>query len=256
MATGAQALYQELINAGMSSQQAAGVLGNIQSESSFNVEANAMDSNGKRSYGMIQWNAGSYPDAARLVTGNRAADTAAQVQYLLHNTNNINLGLRGATAADVAGNFARYVEVCQGCQPGGASYNQRVAQANAIFQQAQTGNWGSGAGISGSNSGGTINAQNAGISNPLSPSSWFQGLADMMGAPNLKDLAERAGLILLGGIIIVVGLVMISGQNVKAVINVAGLGSSGKDGSETSGAAKAVGAAKGGPAGAALAAVA
>lgn len=255
-ATGAQALYQALINAGLSSEQAAGVLGNAQSESSFDVEANAMDSNGKRSYGFIQWNAGSYPDAGKLVTGNRANDTGAQVNYLLHNTNNIRLGLQGKTAAEVAGNFARYVEVCQGCQPGGSSYNQRVAQAQKIYQQAQSGNWGSGPGVTpGGNDPTSGNAQNTGLSNPLNPTTWLQGLADLLGVPSVKDLAVRFGLIVLGGILIIVGVAMIANQNKTAVMKVVGVSGGSGGGGETGKAAQVAAGAKAGPGGAALAAV-
>jgi Phage tail lysozyme len=218
--TTAQQIYQDLINAGMSSAQAAGVEGNMESESSLNPEANAMDSNGKRSYGLIQWNAGSYPSASKLVTGNVSADIAAQIQYLLHDTNNISKGLNGTTAAQVAGNFAQYVEVCQGCNPGGSSYNKRVAQAQQLYNEAVSGNWGSSNGtlnLSGSATtaqDASTTTQNAGLAET------FMGwLLNAFGVPDLKDLMERLGLILLGGALVAIGFVMININLAKGVSN-------------------------------------
>lgn len=137
VATGSAQVYQALTKAGLLPYQAAGVLGNIANESSFNVEANAMDTNGYRSYGLIQWNAQSYPNASQYVTGNPVKDLKTQTAAI------VNLfrqhGIGGTTAGAVAGNWASQVEVCKGCQPGGAQFNARVGNAVTIFQQIVSG---------------------------------------------------------------------------------------------------------------------
>ncbi len=170
MATSEQQIYQALAAAGLSQNQAAGVMGNIQNESGFNVESAAMDTNGAVSYGLIQWNAASYPNAPSLVTGNASKDLASQVNFLLHDTSGTGQGLQGSSAAQVAGNWANFVEVCQGCSPGGAQNVQRQQNANTILSQIQSGNWGAGgAGITGS--GGT-NPTTTGF-NPFNPFNIF-----------------------------------------------------------------------------------
>lgn len=228
-----QTIYQALINAGLSRNQAAGVEGNMISESSLDPEQHPVDSNGYRSYGLIQWNAGSYPGASSLVTGNVSRDLAAQINYLLHDTNNISKGLAGTTATQVAGNFAQYVEVCAGCAPGGASYNKRVAQAQAVYNAAVSGNWpagGSGVDTSASNvstSGSNADLNLGPLDIPLpnlggilhlpTPSSIAQGLlgglASAFGLNDIRDLMERLGLILLGGLVIGVGLFLLKSNS-------------------------------------------
>lgn len=125
-------IFEALRHAGLNTAQAIGVMANMVNESSLNVETNAMDSNGARAYGLISWNAASYPDAPGLVTGNPARDLAAQVQYLLHRTSGIGPGLSGGDATTVAGNFAQYVEVCQGCGPGGSQWAARRANVSRV----------------------------------------------------------------------------------------------------------------------------
>lgn len=165
MAVTEQQIYQALTQAGYSQVQAAGIMANMQNESSFNVETHAMDTNGQPVYGLISWNQGSYPTASSLVTGNQAVDLSNQIQFLLRDTSGTSQGLVGSTAAQVAGNWAQYVEVCQGCQPGGAQNVQRQANANTIMNEIQSGNWGNGGpGVTGSGSAsGTQNAQTTGI---------------------------------------------------------------------------------------------
>jgi hypothetical protein len=137
VSTTAAQVYQALTKAGLLPYQAAGVLGNIQNESTFRTEVAAMDTNGKMSYGLIQWNAGSYPNASQYVTGNAAKDLQTQAAAIVNLFRTHNIG--GTTAAQVAGNWAAQVEVCQGCQPGGSQWTQRVANATAIFQQVVSG---------------------------------------------------------------------------------------------------------------------
>lgn len=253
MAVTEQQIYQALTQAGFSQNQAAGIMGNIQNESGFNPEAAAMDSNGKESYGLIQWNAGSYPNASSLVTGNPAVDLSNQVQFLLKDTSGTSQGLKGSTAAQVAGNWAQFVEVCAGCQPGGAQNVQRQSNANTILSEIQSGNWGpGGSGVSGTQSG-TQGAQTTGIINGtglpfpfdipgIIGSAFGSGVTGelttgigegigsglttaftsitnaflkKLGINGWSDLFIRLGLILLGAIILIVGLARLTSGTVS-----------------------------------------
>src|SRR5271169_3887203 len=53
--------------------------------------------------------------------------------------------------------------------------------------------------------------------NPLNPSTWFAGLVSAVGAQSLADLAERFGLILLGGILIIVAFIMLTGKSMANI---------------------------------------
>lgn len=240
MATVEQEIYQALTAAGLSQVQAAGVMGNMQNESDFNIESAAMDTNGAMSYGLISWNQASYPGASSLVTGNPAKDLADQVNFLLHDTSGTSQGLQGSTAAQVAGNWANFVEVCQGCTPGGAQNIQRQENASAILQKAQSGNWGPGGpgitgngndvqtasifsgenlpfpfdvpGILGSLFGGSTGSLTTGIGEGIA--SGFAGafvsitntMLQKLGFTGWKDFFIRLGLILLGFTILIIGL--------------------------------------------------
>lgn len=132
-------IWDALLKAGASSVQAAGVMGNMISESSLNVESAAMDSNGAMAYGLVSWNAASYPNASGLVTGNPAADLKAQINFLASSG-----GFRaasGTTVRETAGNFAANYERCQGCQSGGSQWTTRVAQALQVAGWAASGSW-------------------------------------------------------------------------------------------------------------------
>lgn len=248
MANAEQEIYQALTGAGLSQVQAAGVMGNIQNESDFNIESAAMDSNGAMAYGLISWNAASYPNASSLVTGNVSKDLANQVNFLLHNTSGTGQGLQGSTAAQVAGNWANFVEVCQGCTPGGAQNVQRQNNANAILAQAQSGNWGPGGpGISGSGGsnaqttsifsgaslpfpfdvpgiigslfGGQTGSLTTGIGEGVATglSGAFTSVTNTMlqklGFTGWKDFFIRMGLIGLGVIILIIGLTHLTEKN-------------------------------------------
>jgi hypothetical protein len=150
-------IYTALTKAGASTVQAIGIMANMINESSLNVETHATDSNGYPVYGLVSWNAASYPSASQLVTGNPAADLTAQANYLKQ-TGAFGAA-SGATPAQAAGNFAANYEKCQGCQPGGSQYNSRVNNATTVSGWLTSGNWptsaGSGAGAAGSGGGGT-----------------------------------------------------------------------------------------------------
>ena len=136
---GPQFIYETMVNAQMSSIQAIGALANAMAESSLNPEAKVLDTNGYWSYGLWQFNTDTYPDAAGLVTGNCQFDIVQQVGYL--QTHIAGSALEGATAEQVAGNFASGFENCQTCQPGGTSYAQRVANAATVSGWVATGGW-------------------------------------------------------------------------------------------------------------------
>jgi hypothetical protein len=144
-------IWLALIGAGASPAQAAGIMGNMWFESSLNPESHAMDSNGKMAYGLVSWNAGSYPNASSLVTGNALADLGSQVKFLV-STGGLKAA-QGSTAQQSGSNFAANYERCQGCQSGGQQNQLRSAKAAAFFAAAKSGKWptsgGSGSGGSG-----------------------------------------------------------------------------------------------------------
>lgn len=207
-------IYDALTNAGFSMTQAAGLMGNMENESSFNVESDAIDSNGYPAVGLISWNEQSYPNAGTLVTGNQKKDLKDQINYLKTNTDNFKEGIQGNSAEAVAGNFAQYVEVCQGCAPGGAQWTARRANANQIYSDAKAGKWPSGPGVEQSNP-------------KTQTTSFFSSLADVnsfFGDLISADFWERAGLILFGAILVIVGIVILAGGPGKTAQNAAKTG--------------------------------
>ena len=132
MATPRQ-VYQALINAGATKLQAIGIMANVINESGFNQEA--IGDNGT-SYGIVQQHGTQY---AGLVTGNPSKDLTSQVKVIAQNG-----GFRAAsgnTAGEAAGNFASKYERCVGCQPGGAQFNARVANAAVVAGWVTSGKW-------------------------------------------------------------------------------------------------------------------
>lgn len=152
-------VYQALINAGASTIQAIGIMANALNESGLNPEAvNSQDPNGG-SYGLVQENGTQY---AGLVTGNPVKDLAAQVRVLAQNG-----GIRaasGSNSGEAAGNFAANYERCVGCQPGGAQYNQRVANAAVVAGWVASGKWPASAGSPSAGGGAVANATGSGTS--------------------------------------------------------------------------------------------
>jgi hypothetical protein len=137
-------IYQLLLNAGFSSVQAAGIMGNMIHESSLNPESGGTDSNGYWAGGLISWNSAGYTNARSLVTGNPQADVRAQIKYLVTSTNGLKQGLAGSTPYQVGANFAEHVEVCATCGPKGGPNGtfDRAASAATVYKAAQSGNWG------------------------------------------------------------------------------------------------------------------
>jgi hypothetical protein len=125
-------IYHELINAGASTVEALGIMANMINESGFNPEA--VGDQGT-SFGLVQQH-GNY---SHLVTGNPQQDMIRQIATLK------SLGgfkaASGNTPGEAAGNFAANYERCVGCQPGGAQYNGRVANAATVVGYFKSGKW-------------------------------------------------------------------------------------------------------------------
>ncbi len=217
-----QTVWQDLLAEGASSIQAAGIMGNMFYESSFNPEA--IGDQGT-SFGVVQQHGSQY---ARLVTGNNQADLTAQLQNIRGD-----IGLASGSTASAAGSaFSANFEKCVGCQVGGSQNTQRSAEAQTIFNAAQSGNWpqqstGAAAiGSSGSSSGcsyglnpiSDINCAASqtvsAIGNALNPVNWLQSAFGV----SFKEIAMRLGLVVMGAIIVIVGIVvLVKASNVAEV---------------------------------------
>jgi Phage tail lysozyme len=182
-------IYYLLLAKGASTIQAIGIMANMKAESSLDPESGGIDSNGKWAGGLISWNSGSYPNAHALVTGDPQADVRAQINYLFSNTNGIRAGLQGATAQQVAGNFAANVEVCNGCNPGSTipnGWTTRVGYAAGLLSAATSGNWQS-AGSS------TVSSSSSSSSSPASGCLvQFPGIAGIGATCLLSNSQARA----------------------------------------------------------------
>ena len=131
-------VYDALIAAGFNRSQAAGIMGNIANEdSSFDQEV-INPAGPAAGVGLVQWETTFYPAARGYVTGNAARDLAVQIQAIKTAARGLNLS---GSAQQVAGTWAADFEKCAGCQPGGAQYIARQANAGRIYQQAVSGKW-------------------------------------------------------------------------------------------------------------------
>jgi hypothetical protein len=137
VSAGAATVYQALRAAGLTAVQAAGIMGNIVNESGYRVDISHLDNNGKYSYGLVQWNAASHPNASSYVTGNIAHDLATQIASIVGSAKSI--GLTSSSPAAAASQWASQFEGCVGCQPGGSQNSQRQANAEAIYKAIQAG---------------------------------------------------------------------------------------------------------------------
>jgi hypothetical protein len=213
-----QDVYNQLLAAGASTTQAGGILANSINES--NISPEAIGDQGT-SFGFVQEH-GNY---GYLVTGNAATDIAAQINLL--KSQGAFASASGSSIADAAGNFAANFEKCVGCQPGGAQYSSRVANASTVQNWISGGKWpqSAGSGSSGGSSGGSPTATTAGITIPglgtipgigsLSPSSiasgFINGILNATGLGSVKDLMERAGLLILGFALVIIGIKILAG---------------------------------------------
>jgi Phage tail lysozyme len=131
-------IYTALTGAGASTIQAIGIMANMIAESGLDPEA--VGDQGT-SFGLVQQHGMQY---AGLVSGNPANDMNAQVKTMA--TNGGISAASGATGAAAAGNFAANYERCTTCQPGQASYNERVANAATVAGWVSSGSWPASAG--------------------------------------------------------------------------------------------------------------
>lgn len=221
-------VYTALTGAGFSTVQAIGIMANGINESSLQPEARAVDSNGRYSNGLLQWNEASYPTSGGLVTGNCTADLAAQVGFLKATVSGS--ALNGSTGAEVAGNFAQYFERCVGCQPGGAQNNQRVANAATVEGWISSGKWPAATGPGVSGGGSTLTAADLAASQASLGSTCLIGFGGVPGTSWVNDIFGSGGNVgqfcilsksevraLLGGLIIAAGgLVAITGVLILA----------------------------------------
>lgn len=150
-------IYELLLAKGYSTAQAVGIMANAINESGLDPESQGSDPTdtnpNARAYGLLQWNTGTYPNAGALVTGNPQADIRAQIAYLGQTVGQS--ALQGADGATVAGNFAANFERCKECQPGGAQYAGRVANAAKVMSWVTSGAWPQSAGGAGGGGGGS-----------------------------------------------------------------------------------------------------
>lgn len=133
---------------GLTKEQAAGIMGNAQAECGFKIEAPPNQDTKGRSFGLIQWNSLSYPDAYQLLmptTQDPRSAIEKQCEALFNGyTYNVNTyikytannkipdniakkwGLTSTTldADSAAFLFANYVEVCQYCNSTKAVYDR------------------------------------------------------------------------------------------------------------------------------------
>jgi Phage tail lysozyme len=210
-------VYQALTGAGASTVQAIGIMANSIAESGLNPEAvNKSDPNGG-SYGFVQQNGASY---ASLVTGNAAADLAAQVKVVAQNGGFA--AASGSTGAQAAGNFAANYERCVGCQPGGAQYSDRVANAATVEGWISSGNWPASGGVSSSVGQGLSGSTIADTNNP--GCAWgldFGGVSlpvlGSVGSVNLCVIQKTTIRHVVGGLLVVNGgLVLLVGAAILA----------------------------------------
>lgn len=81
-----------------------------------------------------------------------------------------------------------------------------------------------------------------GVPNVLNPSEWVKGFANVMGVPDLKDLFQRLGLIILGGVLVLVGIKILSGDANSEITQVVSQASGGGTPSAAGGTGKTGGA--------------
>ncbi len=123
---------------GLTKEQAAGVMGNINAESSFNPTSQFDDLNGYVSFGLIQWN-------GRYISPNLVGNTVESQMNALFDpsiTQNISKYLNEIknkpteTADMYAYFFARDVEICYGCNEGFDVYkNGKTTKSGDTYKQ-------------------------------------------------------------------------------------------------------------------------
>jgi hypothetical protein len=134
-----------LKNAGLTKEQAAGIMGNIQKESGFNPLAGWIDVNSYPSYGLIQWNGrftpknGTKDKEVLLDTIGRTVE--AQIEYLLRKTTTYQSYIKQTTGLSdpymTAYKFAELVEICADCNKGFDVYNNKTNNKYKTYQRSE-----------------------------------------------------------------------------------------------------------------------
>ena len=213
-----QDIWSALRNAGASAIQAAGIMGNMLAESSFDVESHnphdpAQGCPGAQSWGLVNWNDCSHPNARGLVTGNPQNDLKAQIAYLVQSG-----GLAAATGNDPASagaSFAANYERCQGCS-GGAQQQERARNAASVYQAATSGDWSSFSAETAVNAAADQNApgagQGSGVSGCAVPLPSIGPIGGGCLITNSQVKALKGGLLVIAGgtLFVVGGLVLVA----------------------------------------------
>jgi len=141
------AVKQYFKDRGYNKEIVAGIMGNMEIESSFNLSAvNSRDTNELVSIGLIQWNFGSYPDVFQLYSSGIFSTVEQQLDYLTKMETwdkfikEVNIITPPVTYYDeqyVAFLFAHYVEVCCGC-----ARTKGYNTLNEIYSGPYTKGWG------------------------------------------------------------------------------------------------------------------
>jgi hypothetical protein len=132
-----EAVYNHLKAQGYNDTQIAGIMGNLQTESGFNPNARTIDSNGKVSYGIAQWNGDRYT-ALQNYTGTATPSLSQQLDFMDHELQTTHksavsaLSSAGSVSEATLG-FGSAYEVYSGHgDPNSASSRSRLANANAF----------------------------------------------------------------------------------------------------------------------------
>jgi hypothetical protein len=112
----------------------AGVMGNIQKESGFNQTVKHLDTNGVYSYGLIQWNEGTYPNMFQSLGTTVVSQMTKLVDGYTSNFQKYVTQARQTTGIDAyaaAFLFAKVVEICAFCYKTIEIYN-----ADRVYNQS------------------------------------------------------------------------------------------------------------------------
>jgi hypothetical protein len=217
-------IYQALINAGASTTAAIGIMANMINESGLSPEA-VQQGVSDPGYGLVQWEASSYPGAPSLVTGNPAKDLVAQIKFLAQTGGFA--AASGSTASAAAANFANNYERCATCQPGGAQYQGRVANAATVSGWVTSGKWPTSAGNAQLIAGSTPAQTDAATAAAQSKAGCLVSLPSVdlyvtsIGGGCIIDRAQARGaagvlILLAGGGITLLGLIMLAAYGLKS----------------------------------------
>jgi hypothetical protein len=222
--------FKFLRGKGLSIAQAAGVVANLDAESSLNPESWATDSNGLPSVGIASWN--NNPTAQGLVTGNPATDLTNQLNYLwswMQSNQTAYLQFKGTSTPYAAGSvFANQYERCSACgyQDGSGQLVSRGNLANQVYTWATDAAGGLSLFGDVEAAAGTVvapavvGAQNAaGVVG--SASNLFGLLTGALGGITTAAFWERLGLFVLGGVLALLGVGIFLSESKSSAAGVA-----------------------------------